>query len=56
VSPVSDIHYVECDVPPGQTLSEWRRERAVEQRRPPSRLSNRRRAAFRALRRACGLS
>jgi len=56
VSPVSDIHYVECDVPPGQTLAQWRRERAASQRRPPSRLSTRRRAAFRALRRACGLS
>jgi hypothetical protein len=56
VSPVSDIHYVECDVPPGQTLAQWRRERAAEQRRPPGRLSTGRRAAFRALRRACGLS
>jgi hypothetical protein len=51
-----DIHYVECDVPPGQTLSQWRRERAAEKRRAPSRASTRRRAAFRALRRACGLS
>jgi hypothetical protein len=55
VSPVSDIHYVECDVPPGQTLSEWRNERAAGLRRPPSWLSTRRRAAFRVLRRACGL-
>jgi hypothetical protein len=56
VSPVSDIHYVECDVPPGQTLSQWRRERAADKRRTPSRMTTRRRAAFRALRRACGLS
>jgi hypothetical protein len=56
VSPVSDIHYVECDVPPGQTLAQWRRERAADKRRAPSRLNTRRRAAFRALRRACGLS
>jgi hypothetical protein len=52
---VSDIHYVECDVPPGQTLSQWRRERAAETRPRPGWLSTRRRAAFRALRRACGL-
>jgi hypothetical protein len=56
VSPVSDIHYVECDVPPGQTLSQWRRERLADKRRAPSRMSTRRRAAVRALRRACGLS
>jgi hypothetical protein len=56
VSTVSEIHYVECDVPPGQTLAEWRRERAAGKRRQPSRLSTRRRAAFRALRRACGLA
>ena len=53
---MSDIHYVECDVPPGQTLSQWRAERTAGTRRPPSRLAVRRRAAFRALRRACGLS
>jgi hypothetical protein len=52
---MSDIHYVECDVPPGQTLSEWRRERAAVKRRPPSWLTTRRRAAVRALRRAWGL-
>ena len=56
MSTVSEIHYVECDVPPGQTLAEWRRERAAGKRRQPSRLSTRRRAAFRALRRACGLA
>jgi hypothetical protein len=57
VSTVSEIHYVECDVPPGQTLAEWRRERAAAgKRRQPSRLTTRRRAAFRALRRACGLA
>jgi hypothetical protein len=56
VSSVSDILYVECDVPPGQTLAQWRRERAAAARRPPSRLAVRRRAAVRALRRACGLS
>jgi hypothetical protein len=55
VTPVDSICYVECDVPPGQTLAEWRRERAGEGRRP-SRLRLRRRAAIRALRRACGLS
>jgi hypothetical protein len=55
VSLVSDIHYIECDVPPGQTLSQWRRERVAATRRPPGRISTRRRAAFRALRRACGL-
>jgi hypothetical protein len=53
---VSDIHYVECDVPPGQTLSQWRRERAAEAGRRQGWLSTRRRAAFRALRRACGLA
>jgi len=52
---VSDIHYIECDVPPGQTLTEWRRERVAETRRTPSWLRTRRHAAFRALRRACGL-
>ena len=56
MSSVSEIHYVECDVPPGQTLAEWRRERAAAAKRPASRLSTRRRAAFRALRRACGLA
>jgi hypothetical protein len=56
VSPMTDIHYVECDVPPGQTLSEWRRERVAGRRRQPSRMTVRRRAAFRALRRACGLA
>jgi hypothetical protein len=54
VSPVREINYVECDVPPGVTLSEWRRDRAAEARRP-SWLQTRRRAAVRALRRACGL-
>ncbi len=48
------LHYVECDVPPGQTLAEWRRERAASSTRP-SRMRLRRRAAMRALRRACGL-
>jgi hypothetical protein len=56
MSPASDIHYVECDVPPGQTLAQWRDDRAAAERRPPSWLSTRRRAAFRVLRRACGLS
>jgi hypothetical protein len=56
VSPVSDIHYVECDIPPGVTLAEWRRERAAGTRRAPGWLRTRRRAAFRALRRACGLA
>ena len=56
MSPVSKIHYVECDIPPGLTLSEWRRERAAEARRPPSRIRSRRRAAVRALRRAVGLA
>jgi hypothetical protein len=55
VTPVDSIRYVECDVPPGQTLAEWRRERAGVDRRP-SRLRVRRRAAIRALRRACGLA
>jgi hypothetical protein len=55
VTPVSSIHYVECDVPPGQTLSEWRRERAAQTYRP-SRMRLRRRAAVRAFRRACGLA
>ena len=48
MSPVSDILYVECDVPPGLTLAEWRRDRAAVTRRRPSWL-RRRRAAFRAL-------
>ncbi len=56
MSSVSDIHYIECDVPPGQTLSQWRRERAAAKRPAPRWLSTRRRAAFRVLRRACGLS
>jgi hypothetical protein len=55
VEPVRPIQYVECDVPPGQTLAEWRRERAAVGRRP-SWLRQRRRAAIRALRRACGLA
>ena len=53
---MSDIHYVECDIPPGQTLAQWRRERAAGMRPAPSWLSTRRRAAFRVLRRACGLA
>jgi len=53
---VSDIHYVECDVPPGLTLSQWRRERVAAARRPPSRMTVRRRAAVSALRRAFGLA
>jgi hypothetical protein len=53
---MTDILYVECDVPPGQTLAQWRRDRVAATRRPPSRLAVRRRAAFRALRRACGLA
>jgi hypothetical protein len=56
VTPVNSVHYVECDVPPGQTLAEWRRARAAEAGRRPSRLRQRRRAAIRALRRACGLA
>jgi hypothetical protein len=52
---VDDIHYVECDVPPGQTLAEWRRDRDLETRRPRG-LRTRRRAALRALRRACRLA
>ena len=55
MSPVDQINYVECDVPPGVTLSEWRRHRAAEARRPPRWLQTRRRAAVRALRRACRL-
>ena len=55
VTPVNSVHYVECDVPPGQTLAEWRRDRAAVTRRRPSWL-RRRRAALRALRRACGLA
>jgi hypothetical protein len=53
---VNSVHYVECDVPPGQTLAEWRRERAADTGRRPGRLRLRRRAAVRALRRACGLA
>ena len=56
MSPATKIHYVECDVPPGVTLSDWRRERAVAARPRPSRLRTGRRAAVRALRRACGLA
>jgi hypothetical protein len=55
VTPVNSVHYVECDVPPGQTLAEWRRSRGAQTRRP-SRMRLRRRAAVRALRRACGLA
>jgi hypothetical protein len=54
VSHVSPVQYVECDVPPGQTLAEWRRERDAETRRP-SRMRLRRRAALRAIRRVIGL-
>ena len=56
MSLVSDIHYVECDVPPGQTLSQWRRERVAASRRQPSRMAVRRRAAVCVLRRAFGLA
>ena len=56
MSPVSKIHYVECDIPPGVTLSQWRLERAAETRRPPSKLRTRRRAAVRVLRRVVGLA
>jgi hypothetical protein len=57
MSPASKIHYVECDVPPGVTLAEWRRERAAAAPgRRPHRLRSGRRAAVRALRRACGLA
>jgi hypothetical protein len=56
VSLVHDIHYIECDVPPGQTLSQWRRERAAAARRQPRRMAVRRRAAVVALRRAFGLA
>jgi hypothetical protein len=55
VTPVNTVQYVECDVPPGQTLAEWRRERDAQMRRP-SRMRLRRRAAIRVLRRACGLA
>jgi hypothetical protein len=54
MTPPDSIHYVECDVPPGQTLTEWRRERAAMTGRP-RRSRIRRRAAMRALWRACGL-
>jgi hypothetical protein len=53
---MDQIHYVECDIPPGQTLAEWRRDRVAQTRRPPSWLQMRRRSAFRVLRRACGLA
>jgi hypothetical protein len=52
---MGSIHTVESDVPPGQTLAEWRRDRPNDARRP-SRLRVRRRAAVRRLRRACGLA
>jgi hypothetical protein len=52
---VDHIHYIECDVPPGQTLTEWRRDRDGERRRPRG-MRARRRAALHALRRACRLS
>jgi hypothetical protein len=50
VTPMPDIHYIECDVPPGQTLAQWRRERSADRHRAPSWL-RRRRLALRALRR-----
>jgi hypothetical protein len=56
VSDVSPIYYVQCDVPPGMTLAEWRRVRATEA--GPSRwrtLRARRRAAMRAMLRVAGL-
>jgi hypothetical protein len=57
MSPASKIHYVECDVPPGVTLADWRRERAAATAPSrPSRLRSGRRAAVRAFRRACGLA
>jgi hypothetical protein len=34
--------YIECDVPEGQTLSEWRRARTEADRPAPSRLRRRR--------------
>ena len=54
MTPADSIRYVECDVPPGQTLAEWRRERAAQAPGRRRRLP-RHRAALRALRRACGL-
>jgi hypothetical protein len=54
MTPADSIRYVECDVPPGQTLAEWRRERAAQAPGPRRRRSSRR-AVVRALRRACGL-
>jgi hypothetical protein len=57
MSPATKIHYVECDVPPGVTLADWRRERAAAAAPSrPSRLRSGRRAAVRAFRRACGLA
>jgi hypothetical protein len=55
MTPPDSISYVECDVPPGQTLAQWRRERAAAAGRA-RRSRPRRRAALRALRRACGLT
>jgi hypothetical protein len=53
---VSPIYYVQCDVPPGMTLAEWRRVRTAEASSPRRRtLRARRRAAVRAVRRVAGL-
>ena len=55
MTPPDSIRYVECDVPPGQTLAEWRRDRVAAAPRTRRRRSGRR-AVVRALRRACGLA
>ena len=54
MTPADSVRYIECDVPPGQTLTEWRRDRAAQAPRRRRRLP-RRRAALRALRRAWGV-
>jgi hypothetical protein len=54
MTPADSIRYVECDVPPGQTLAEWRRDRAAQAPQRRRRLPRRRAVAL-ALRRACGL-
>jgi hypothetical protein len=54
MTPPDSIRYVECDIPPGQTLAEWRRDRAAAA--PRTRRRSGRRAVVRILRRACGLA
>jgi hypothetical protein len=41
-SVIAPLHYIECDVPDGMTLTEWRRRDAAPQERRPVRRFTRR--------------